>query len=39
VNGGGVLVSHPKYTLKDDKNLTGADQGELAVIVKNRMLK
>ncbi len=39
LNGLGELITHPKYTLKDHKNLTGPEHGELARIVKDRMLK
>jgi hypothetical protein len=35
----GEIVTHPKYTLKDHKNLTATEHGELARIVKDRMLK
>ncbi len=39
VNDNGVLVSHPKYSLKDHVNLTDVKFGELASIVSNTMLK
>jgi methyl-accepting chemotaxis protein len=39
LNDRGEIITHPKYTLKDHKNLTASEQGELARIVKDRMLK
>jgi hypothetical protein len=39
LNDGGELILHPKYTLKDHKNLTAPENGELAQIVKDRMLQ
>ncbi len=38
LNETGVLISHPSYTLKDNNNLTEARYGELADLVKDRML-
>jgi methyl-accepting chemotaxis protein len=38
LNDAGELITHPKYTLKDHKNLAAPENGELAAIVKNRML-
>jgi methyl-accepting chemotaxis protein len=35
----GDLITHPKYTLKDHKNLSAPENGELARIVKDHMLK
>jgi len=35
----GELITHPKYTLKDHKHLTAPENGELARIVKDHMLK
>ena len=39
INDQGVLLCHPKYTLKDNINLCDASRGPLAAIVKTRMLK
>jgi methyl-accepting chemotaxis protein len=38
INDSGVVISHPKYTLKENLNLTDSSQGELATLVKNEML-
>jgi signal transduction histidine kinase len=39
LNEKGVLITHPKYTLKDGTNLSDSSFGELATIVKDQMLK
>jgi len=39
LNEKGVLITHPKYTLKDGKNLSDSSFGKLATIVKDQMLK
>ena len=39
VNEKGVLISHPKYSLKDSVNITDAKYGPLAGLVQTRMLK
>jgi methyl-accepting chemotaxis protein len=39
INHEAVLISHPKYDLGNPVNLANAQYGELASIVKNRMLK
>jgi methyl-accepting chemotaxis protein len=38
LNDNGVVISHPKYSLKDNLNLTDPSQGELATLVRNEML-
>ncbi len=38
INEKGVLLSHPKYTLKDNNNLSDTRYGKLADIVKQSML-
>ena len=35
----GVILSHPKYTLKDNTDLTTSKYGHLAELIKNRMLR
>ena len=39
INEKGVLISHPKYTMKDNKNLSDASYGELGAMVRERMLR
>jgi len=39
MNDQGVLVSHPKYSLTDQKNLSDVEYGALAALVKDQMLK
>ncbi|MBF0546376.1 MAG: Cache 3/Cache 2 fusion domain-containing protein [Candidatus Riflebacteria bacterium] len=39
VNENGQLISHPKYKLSDNVNLTDPKYGTLADIVKNKMMK
>ncbi len=39
VNDRGFLVCHPKYTLKDNMNMTDAKYGSLAAMVRERMLR
>ena len=39
INAKGVLVTHPKYSLKDGVNLTDPKHGKLSDIVKDKMLK
>jgi methyl-accepting chemotaxis protein len=39
LNDQGEIITHPKYTLKDHKNLTAPEYGALAGIVKDRLLK
>jgi HAMP domain-containing protein len=38
INDAGVVLSHPKYSLRENLNLTDPAQGELAPLVKNEML-
>ncbi|HOK90923.1 MAG TPA: Cache 3/Cache 2 fusion domain-containing protein [Candidatus Hydrogenedentes bacterium] len=35
----GTVIAHPKWTLKDNVNLTTSDEPELVEVVKDRMLK
>ncbi|HSW01291.1 MAG TPA: methyl-accepting chemotaxis protein, partial [Sedimentisphaerales bacterium] len=39
LNEKGVLITHPRYTLKDATNLSDSRFGELATIVKDQMLQ
>ncbi len=39
INEQGMLISHPKYRLKDQKNLSDVEYGELATLVNEKMLK
>ena len=39
MNEQGMLISHPKYRLTDQKNLSEVEDGELAALVKEQMLK
>ena len=39
LNEKGVLLTHPKYTLKDNTNLSDSSFGKLATIVKDQMLQ
>ena len=39
LNGQGVLISHPKYGLKDNANLSDPKYGALGKLVSDRMLK
>ena len=39
INEKGVLISHPKYTLKDSNNLSDTRYGELGTMVREHMLR
>lgn len=39
LNEKGVLITHPKYALKDNNNISDSKYGELATIVRDKMLK